>query len=527
MLFCSSSPDSGRLGALDSKQLEFQMNGTLEPSSAARLELLTTEEMGRADRLTIEGGTQGLDLMENAGKAVANEVARRFPDAETVCVLCGPGNNGGDGFVAARLLKEQGYSVKVCLLGQIEHLKGDAAEMAQRWRGSVESLEPSALESADVVIDAMFGAGLARPLEGPAAEVADALNASGIPVVAVDVPSGIDGSTGDVMGTAVEAEVCVTFFRRKPGHLLLPARLCCGEVVCADIGIRHDALAEIAPRTYANEPPLWLGHYPWPQFAGHKYSRGHAVVVSGPADATGAARLAARGALRAGAGLVTLASPVDAFEINASHLTAIMIARITGPEALAEIFADQRKNAACIGPGAGVGEQTRQAVLGLLASHPALVLDADALTSFQDAPGDLFDAITSRHAPVVMTPHEGEFASLFPDAEGSKLERARAAARRSGAVIVLKGADTVIAEPGGQAAINCNAPPYLATAGSGDVLSGFVTAMLAQGMNAFHGAAAAVWLHGAAAERFGPGLIAEDLPETLPGVLRALECYFD
>jgi NAD(P)H-hydrate epimerase len=527
MLFYSSGPADGQLGALARKQLEFQMNGTLEPSSSAGLELLTTEEMARADRLTIKGGTPGVELMENAGRAVADEVARRFPDAETVCVLCGPGNNGGDGFVAARLLQEQGYGIRLGLLGRLERLKGDAAVMAQRWSGSVEDLEPPVLEGAAVAIDAMFGAGLARPMEGAAAAVADALNATGIPVVAVDVPSGIDGSTGEVLGVAVTAEASVTFFRRKPGHLLLPGRLCCGEVVCADIGIRDDVLAKVVPQTYANEPPLWLDRYPWPRLAGHKYSRGHAVVVSGPADATGAARLAARGALRAGAGLVTLASPAQAFEINASHLTAIMIARFKGPEALAEIFADQRKNAACIGPGAGVGEQTRQAVLGLLASQAALVLDADALTSFKDAPGELFDAITRRDAPVVMTPHEGEFARLFPDAKGSKLERARAAARRSGAVIVLKGADTVVAEPGGQAAINSNAPPYLATAGSGDVLSGFVTAMLAQGMSVFHGAAAAVWLHGAAAERFGPGLIAEDLPETLPGVLRALECYFD
>ena len=503
------------------------MDDALVPDPAAGLELLTTDEMAKADRLAIEAGMPGLELMENAGRAVAGEVARRFPDAETVCVLCGPGNNGGDGFVAARLLREQGYGVKVCLLGALDRLKGDAAAMARRWNGSVESLEPSALEGTDVVIDAMFGAGLARPMEGAPAQVAGALNAAKLPVVAVDVPSGVDGNTGEIMGIAVEAQACVTFFRRKPGHLLLPGRLHCGEVICADIGIKDGVLAKVGPKACANEPSLWLGHYPWPRLAGHKYDRGHAVVVSGPADATGAARLAARGALRAGAGLVTLASPVDAFQINASHLTAIMITQIEGAEALAALFEDQRKNAACIGPGAGVGRATRQAVLGLLASHAALVLDADALTSFQAEPGELFDAIKRRAALVVLTPHEGEFGRLFGEIEGSKLQRAQEAAQRSGAAVVLKGADTVIAEPNGQAAINCNAPAWLATAGAGDVLAGFVTALLAQGMDAFLAGAAAVWLHGATARTFGPGLIAEDLPETLPGVLHALEREFD
>ncbi len=490
-------------------------------------ELLNSEEMGRADRLAMAAGTSGLELMENAGRAVADEVARRYPDAVRVAVLAGPGNNGGDGFVAARLLEDRGFTVALALLGERARLKGDAAAMAKAWKGAAAALEPAVLAGCDVVVDALFGAGLARPLEGAAARTVAALNAGDRPVIAVDVPSGIDGTTGAVMGgegkgCAVRAEATVTFFRRKPGHVLLPGRLYCGEVVVADIGISADVLSQIAPQAHVNGPELWGAAYRWPHPAGHKYARGHAVVVSGPATSTGAARLAARGALRAGAGLVALASPGQAFAVNAAQLTAVMIGVFEGAEGLAAMMRDERKNACLIGPGAGVGEATRGLVEALLATGAALVLDADALSSFQAAPATLFKALGARSGAAVLTPHEGEFARLFPDLEGSKLERARAAAARAGAVVLLKGADSVIAAPGGRAAVNCNAPPWLATAGAGDVLAGFVLAHLAQGMDAFEAAAAAVWLHGAAAAAFGPGLIAEDLAELLPGVLAEL-----
>ena len=261
---------------------ERQMKATGETAGAAGLELLTTDEMGLADRLTIEGGTPGLVLMENAGRAVAQEVARRFPTADMVSILCGPGNNGGDGFVAARLLRQQGFGVRLGLLGAVERLKGDAAEMAARWEGPVESLDASLLEGADVVVDAIFGAGLTRPIDGKVADLVKAVKAAGLPVVAVDVPSGVDGTTGELRGEAVEARSTVTFFRRKPGHLLLPGRLNCGDVICADIGIRNEVLSRVGPKTYANVPGLWLGAYPVPRTAGHKYSRGHAVWSQAP-----------------------------------------------------------------------------------------------------------------------------------------------------------------------------------------------------------------------------------------------------
>lgn len=488
------------------------------------LELLTAEEMGRADRLTIEGGVPGAVLMENAGRGVADLVSSQFPDAPTVAVLCGPGNNGGDGFVAARHLLDRGYRVRLGFDGDPAKLPVDAAAMAARFAGTIEPLGVDLLAGADVIIDALFGAGLARPIEGKFADLIAAINASGSPVVAVDVPSGIDGTTGAVRGTAVFAQATVTFFRLKPGHLLMPGRLHCGAVRVIDIGIPASVLTEIKPKTFANDPGLWLAEFPWPTVEGHKYLRGHAVVASGPVYSTGAARLAARGALRIGAGLVTVASPRDALDVNAAQLTAVMVREVNDARGLSQLLADERKNAFLIGPGHGVGEQTRAMVLAALAASPRVVLDADALTSFADDPETLFKAIKARAAPVVMTPHEGEFARLFGDVPGaSKVDRTRTAAAKAAATVLLKGADTVIAAPGGEAAIDSAGTPWLATAGSGDVLGGMVLGMLAQGMTGFLGASAAVWMHGKAAELFGPGLIAEDLPEMIPHVLLELE----
>ncbi|MBV9967998.1 MAG: NAD(P)H-hydrate dehydratase [Alphaproteobacteria bacterium] len=482
--------------------------------------LLTPRQMGEADRRTIAGGIPGTALMENAGSAVADAVSRRWP-ARPAAVLCGPGNNGGDGFVAARILAERGWPVRLALLGDRAALKGDAALAAQRWLGPVERLAPEALDGAGVVVDALFGAGLSRPIDGVAAEVVERLNRCALPVVAVDVPSGVDGVSGAVRGAAPRAALTVTFFRLKPGHLLLPGRDLCGETVLAQIGIAGAALAGLGPPAARNDPDWWLDDFPRPQAAGHKYTRGHALVAGGAAM-TGAARLAARAAARLGAGLVTVAAPEPVFPIYAASLTGVIVHPISAPSDFATLLADRRRNAALIGPGAGVGAETRDKVLRTLAAGKRTVLDADALTGFADMPQTLFSAIRS---DCVMTPHEGEFARLFATAEPgvrSKLERARDAARDSGAVIILKGSDTVIAAPAGRAAINADAPPELATAGSGDVLAGIVLGLLAQGMPAFPAAAAAVWLHGDAAGRLGPGLVAEDLIEALPAALAAL-----
>ena len=478
--------------------------------------LLDVNQMGEADRLTVVAGTPSNLLMENAGGSVAQAIIKRW-SARPVTIMCGPGNNGGDGFVTARHLVEAGWSVRLALLGAREGLKGEAHHHAERWSGAVEPLTPAALEGAELVVDAIFGAGLSRALEGPAEETLAAAAQKGTPIVAIDVPSGVMGDTGEVLG-AVAVVLTVTFFRKKPGHLLLPGRLLCGEVIVTDIGTPPSVLDTIMPKTFENDPALWLAHLPRPKSGGNKYSRGHALI-SGGYPMTGAARMAARAAARAGAGLTTIAVTEIALPIYAAALTSIMVRPIAAPADFDRLLEDRRISAFLIGPGAGVGEETRSRALAMLGSGRATLLDADAITSFQDDPEALDRAIVDA---CVVTPHEGEFKRVF-DASGDKLQRTRAAARRSGAIIVLKGADTVIAAPDGRAIINANAPPTLATAGSGDVLSGIVVGLLAQGMEPFLAAAAAVWLHGAAAVAFGPGLIAEDLPDLLPSVFRRLQ----
>jgi hydroxyethylthiazole kinase-like uncharacterized protein yjeF len=496
------------------------------------LEILTPEEMAEADRLTIAGGVPGRDLMEAAGKAIADSAAEMAERGASVLVLAGPGNNGGDGFVAARLLAGQGFAVRLALLGKREALTGDAALAAADYDGPAEPLSVDMRLDGELVIDALFGAGLARPLEGDVAALVSRLNETGIPVLAVDLPSGIDGRTGLVTGAAIRAAQTVTFFRSKPGHLLMPGRAHCGAVSVAQIGIQDAVLETVRPALFDNQPGLWRSAYPRLDPAGHKYDRGHALIVCGPPARTGAARLAARGALRIGAGLVTIASPPEALIVNAAHLTAVMIARMDGSEGLARVLEDKRFTAVAIGPAAGIGEQTRNAVAACLESHAATVLDADALTSFADQPEQLWQLTKSRQAPVVLTPHEGEFMRIFPDlaATGSsnagrdkamsKVERARAAAERAGCAIILKGGDTVVTMPDGRASICGHAPPYLATAGSGDVLTGIAAGLLAQRMPLFEAACAAVWLHADAACCFGSGLIAEDLPDQLPTVVK-------
>ena len=486
------------------------------------LELLTPSEMGEADRRTIESGVPGVELMENAGRAVAGAIVDNYAPCPTL-VFCGPGNNGGDGFVVARLLAEAGWSVRLALFGDPQKLKGDAATMAARWTGEVLEANADLLGGAGLIVDALLGAGLDRDVSGPLGDLLTAINGSDAQIVAVDVPSGLDGATGHARGVCVKADMSVTFARAKPGHILVPGRMLCGDVVLADIGIPDEIVESLGVQTFLDDPELWIA--PETAAGAHKYAHGHCVAVSGDELHTGAARLAAFGAFRAGAGLVTLAGTRDALLVHAAHVTAIMLAEAEGAQGVADVLADTRRNAVVLGPALGIGSDTRDKVGAALASGAACVLDADAISSFQGMGEALFSQIAAKpERPVVLTPHEGEFKRLFADLAGQdKPGRTRAAAARSGAVVVLKGADSVIAAQDGRAAINDNAPPSLATAGSGDVLAGIIGGLLAQGWSGFDAAAAGVWLHGAAANAFGgPGLIAEDLPGLLPEAMRAI-----
>jgi ADP-dependent NAD(P)H-hydrate dehydratase / NAD(P)H-hydrate epimerase len=487
-----------------------------ETPRACQSAVLSVAQMTEADRAAIAAGTPGSTLMQNAGNAVAREIIHRW-SPRPVAVLCGPGNNGGDGFVVAAALARAGWPVRVALLGNREDLRGDARLHAMQWSGGVESVTPTAIEGVSLVVDALFGSGLSRRLDGAVVATLTAVTQRAVPVVAVDVPSGVMGDTGESVGAA-PATCTVTFARKKPGHVLLPGRELCGEIVVADIGISAAVLESLSIDTWENDPNLWRAQLPQAKSSANKYTRGHALLCGGY-PMTGAARMAARAAARIGAGLTTIAVPQVAFPLYAAALTSIMVQPLTQAADLSRLLSDPRYTAFLVGPGAGVNDATRETALEILRTARPVLLDADAISVFAGRTADLARAI---RGPCVMTPHEGEFVRVF-DVRGDKLGRARAAARQSGAIIVLKGADTVVAAPDGRAIVNTNAPATLATAGSGDVLGGLILGLLAQGMDAFAAAAAGVWVHGAAAASFGPGLLAEDLPDLVPAVLRQLE----
>jgi ADP-dependent NAD(P)H-hydrate dehydratase / NAD(P)H-hydrate epimerase len=505
-------------------------------------EILTVDEMYEMDRLTVASGISSLTLMENAGRQVANEIAKRWSHCKTT-VICGPGNNGGDGYVVARHLQARGFDVDVVAYGAHGTLAGDAATMAKLWTGPKRPFSPADPIHGRLYVDAIFGAGLSRGLAPELGQYFEDIQSADIPIVAVDVPSGLSGDQAKFVGDfrPWTAALTVTFFRKKPAHVLNPGRQFCGEIVCVDIGIPVGILFELAAneeRESGIRRPLCVENTKPPPLPaldpdGHKYKRGHCIVVSGPANATGAARLAARAALRGGAGLVTVAAGRDAIAVlgasrtmiaaSEAPSTAIMVREVQDGPALGQLLKDNRLNAVVVGPGNGVGPATKAHVAAALASKAGVVLDADALTSFEGDAMSLFKLLNER---AVLTPHDGEFEKLFPGelaAAPSRIEAARAAARKSGATVLLKGASTVIADPAGDVAINTNAPPYLATAGSGDVLAGLIGGLMAQGMAAFDAARLGAFLHGACGRIAGAGLIAEDLPEHLPQALHSLE----
>ncbi|MDR3509567.1 MAG: NAD(P)H-hydrate dehydratase [Caulobacteraceae bacterium] len=475
-------------------------------------DILTVEETAAGDKAAIAAGTAGITLMHRAGKVVADAILARWTPRPTL-VLCGPGNNGGDGWVVARLLTEAGWPVRVALLGDRSALKGDAALAAQDWTGPVTPLGPHAVAGAELIVDAVFGAGLSKRLDAVVAETLRLSEASAAPVVAVDLPSGLQGDLGRPLGYAPKVALTVTFHRKKPAHVIEPGRSLCGEIIVGDIG-----LITAPSRLVENHPDQWAAKIPWPTTNSHKHARGRLIVISGEMWSTGAARLAARAGLRIGAGLVTLLSPPDALMVNAAHIEAVML-RPFDTDMELEAAAAQA-DAAVIGPAAGVNEATVSNLFALARTGAAMVIDADALTAFRDDPAELFSVLDRDD---VMTPHPGEFERVFPGLLKSAPERitaVRQAAARAHAVVLLKGPDTVIASPDGRCAVNTNGSPWLATAGSGDVLAGFIGGLIAQGMDSFEAACAGVWIHARAAGLHGAGLISEDLPGLAPTVLR-------
>ena len=545
-------------------------------------ELLTAAQMRAFESAAIDSGSvSGLELMERAGRGVVEAIFEEWPELRAApyraVVLCGPGNNGGDGFVIARLLKEWGWDVALYLYGAPEKLPPDARTNFESWSalGETHPIEDADLRCGEsgpsLVVDALFGTGLARPLEGlesicfNLSDFVDLTRDGAQPdprrflvpipkVVAVDIPSGFCSDSGRFLGhgsdagAVTAAHLTATFHRRKLGHVLDLGAESCGKVRVVDIGLDGRPAPTLETRLRRGDAP-GLTPLPDPSIvrltarpgaelrkaAGHKYSHGHALVLSGGSGRGGAARLAARGALRIGAGLVTLGCPQGAVQENAAHLDAIMLRCFREIGDLIEFLADERINAVGLGPGLGKGERAQQQVTAVLAAERATVLDADALTVHEDDPASLFYQL---HETCVLTPHAGEFRRLFPDLSGkladpattgpaySRVDAVREAAARAGCTVLLKGPDTVIADATGRCAVNASAgeaaAPWLATAGSGDVLAGFIAGLLARGLAPFEAAGTAAWLHAECARCFGPGLIAEDLPEELPRVFRDL-----
>ncbi|HPF22161.1 MAG TPA: NAD(P)H-hydrate dehydratase [Hyphomonas sp.] len=471
--------------------------------------ILTPQEMQAAEQAVIASGIDSFTLMERAGDAVAEFVHANWPEG-SIQVLCGPGGNGGDGFVAAAKLSKLWRDVKVYCAVPVSELKGDAAKAAQHWTGPVGTLEEALEAPHDLVLDALYGGGLTRPLDGVAAQLAH----RGGRVISVDVPSGICGLRATPLGPCFVAEGTITFAALRPAHVLRPASAFCGNVVVADIGV------PVQTRLMENSPALWLHLMPQPGMADHKHQRGHLKVLSGGISSTGAARLAVRAGLRIGSGLATLLSPPAALVVNASQLTAVMVAPVEKAADVADAVATA--SVVIAGPGAGITPATRANVEAILKGPGRAVLDADALTVFEGQAKELFRRLRPGD---LLTPHIGEFRRIFGDlldTATNKIEAARQAAAQAGCMVLLKGPDTVIAAPDGSAVVNTHATRWLATAGSGDVLAGFAGGLMAQGVDTFVAASMAAWLHGEAGRRIGAGLISEDLEKQIPDILSML-----
>lgn len=487
--------------------------------------LLTAAQSAAIDKNAIESGTSSEAMMEEAGLAAAelitDYIGTPLEAGGPIIVLCGPGNNGGDGFVLARHLDEWGYPVHVRCLVPAKDLKGDAALSAAKWGGKVSDISTDGFEASAAIIDCLFGTGLNKPIDVDLETVIEAMNGAGAFVLAVDMPSGLSADTGQATGSCVHADATITFNTKKPGQVIAPGRFLCGgneNIHCVKLKVPGKALALEDVETFENNPALWGAKYRFCGPQSHKYNRGHMVVLGGREPTLGASRLASLAGLRAGAGLVTLAAPAETYPIQAAALMDVMVRRFDSAFGFMGILADKRIMSVLIGPGAGLGEKTVELVREVGTKNKALVLDADALTSLVGRL-DLIKQIKSDD--VVLTPHEGEFARLFPTVkfEDDRISAVRTAAEQAQATIVLKGVSTVVAAPDGRVSIASNAPSWLSVGGTGDVLSGIVCGLIAQGMPAFEAASAAVWIHGEAGMKAGRGMIASDM---LHGISRSL-----
>lgn len=468
------------------------------------LEILTTDEMKKADAATIADGIPARQLIEAAGVAVAHKIADLFKKI-SVLVLCGSGNNGADGIVTAERLKRAGWPVRIAVFDKDRKKYPEAETLNSNL----------SLKETGLVVDAIFGTGFHGALEPEIITLFDKIRTRKIPVIAVDIPSGVDGTSGTIAEGALKADITVTFCRKKIAHMLYPSREFCGKTHVAQIGITDDIIARLNGQIFENNPALWIRDFPIPDATSHKYTRGFVTVFGGNIR-TGAACLAGHAAQVAGAGAVAITTLPETRPIYSHYRASIMVDVWQTIEDLKSLLRDERRNTLVLGPGGGEMRDVVEALLGL---NKISIIDADALTAFKDDPQALFSKLSSQ---CVLTPHAGEFHKLFGDLPGNKIDQARTAARKSGAIVVFKGGDTIIAEPDGAIIVNSAAPPNLATAGSGDVLTGLIAGLSAQGMPPFMAAACACWLQTQAARKQGFGLTAEDIIRHIPQVLNQL-----
>jgi ADP-dependent NAD(P)H-hydrate dehydratase / NAD(P)H-hydrate epimerase len=485
-------------------------------------EILNNQQMAEADSLVIESGVSGFDLMKRAGEGVADFIHIYYP-GRNVLVLCGSGNNGGDGFIAAKKLQNGGHNVRLACLAPKDKLKNDALRAAQQWDGEIFPFENLTIDSGELIVDAVFGTGLVRDFIPPVKEIFEQIKNLNSDVVAVDIPSGVNGSTGESLSLTPHARHTITFCRRKIGHVLLPGREFSGTVHVVDIGIPDEVVEQVGSTATENRPHLWRSSLRRKTASCHKYDYGHAILYGGP-RMTGAACMSAYAALRTGAGVCTIVANPDTADIYRHYMPNIMYEPIEALKDFDTHLADGRRNAVLMGPGAG--QENRADLKRLIESvckrrDRKIVLDADALTVFADNPEVLYRMLRNREN-VVLTPHEGEFAKIFPGIQGTKIERAEQASVLTNATIVLKGFESVIAAPGRKSVVNTYSSPYLATAGSGDVLAGIIVGFIAQNVPVFESSCAAVWLHSEAARAFGPGLVATDIIELIPAIIGKL-----
>ena len=490
------------------------------------INLFTSKEVKNLDELSVKHGVSLSKLMENAGNASFQVIVDRIiPDLSNfnnrITVLCGPGNNGGDGFVIAKKLIEKNFDVKVCSPFNKNSFNSTALEKLEISNFDLLEVSQDLFKNSDLIIDALFGIGLNRDIDKKLIDLIDLINKEKNYVVSIDIPSGLVTDTGEKKPTSINADHTITFQSPKPCHFLLPGKINTGELSVVDIGVPEQIFEGVkkSSNIFLNTSDLWKNYFPWPKEYDHKYSRGHLLVQSGDQFSTGASRLASLSALRIGAGVVTLASSDEAALINASHLTSVMVKNISNISNFINFAKNRKVTSLLIGPGCGVTDYTKKLSLNVIELGLPVVLDADALSVFKNDPDELFSSIKKYNDRVILTPHEGEFNRIFKDRKGSKLSAASDAAKLSGATIIYKGNDTVISNPDGLLAISDKSSPFLATAGSGDILAGICAGLLSQGMNSFFAACAGQWFHKKIGEIPRPGMIADDMPAIIENFL--------